>query len=106
MVDASIIIMVNKQVIIPMTLILSYLFLGQIFTISQTLGATIIFVGASIAVIPSFRGGDATGSTTVGIALFFSSLIPGAFSNVVSVSQREQGPSCMLLVVVLIGGGR
>lgn len=76
-----------NQVIIPMTLILSYLFLGQVFTLCQTLGAATIFFGAGIAVLPSFRGTESSvgaESTWLGIMLFFSSIIPGAFSNVVS----------------------
>ena len=85
-----------NQVIIPMTLALSFLFLGQRFTPAQSVGALIIFVGAGIAIVPSFLGGgsdpgtddDGDGvaapptSTVAGVLLFFSSIVPGAFSNV------------------------
>lgn len=79
-----------NQVIIPMTLALSFICLGQRFTWAQTLGALVIFVGAAVAVVPSFMGGpspdtdgDGTGaSTATGVILFFSSIVPGAFSNV------------------------
>jgi len=85
-----------NQVIIPMTLALSFIFLGQRFTGAQTLGALTIFIGAGIAVVPSFmprkaRTADSTSSSVVdgpptstvtGVLLFFSSILPGAFSNV------------------------
>jgi len=85
-----------NQVIIPMTLALSFIFLGQRFTGAQSLGALTIFVGAAIAIVPSFmpgKGGSASSSsssaddgpptsTVTGVLLFFSSILPGAFSNV------------------------
>jgi drug/metabolite transporter (DMT)-like permease len=73
-----------NQSIIPVTLLLSYLFLGQKFSWAQGSGAAMIFLGAAVAVIPSFgKKGGATQQTTVtGSLLFFSSIIPGAFSNV------------------------
>ncbi|EWM29290.1 Transmembrane transporter protein, chloroquine resistant [Nannochloropsis gaditana] len=82
-----------NQVIIPMTLALSFLCLGQRFTGAQTLGALTIFIGAGIAIVPSFlagkgaRAGSGSGegpptTTLTGVLLFFSSILPGAFSNV------------------------
>lgn len=69
-----------NQVIIPMTLALSFLFLGQTFTMAQTSGAAIIFVGAAVAVFPSFSGedaGDKNASTVLGVLVFLVSVIPG-----------------------------
>ena len=71
-----------NQVIIPMTLALSFLFLGQTFTWAQTFGALIIFIGAAVAVAPSFMDGSNDATTTVtGVLLFFSSIIPGRLAR-------------------------
>lgn len=69
-----------NQVIIPMTLVLSFLFLGQTFTVAQSSGAAIIFAGAAVAVFPSFTGqdsGDRNTSTVLGVLVFLISVIPG-----------------------------
>jgi drug/metabolite transporter (DMT)-like permease len=72
-----------NQVIIPMTLVLSFLFLGQTFTLAQSSGAGIIFVGAAVAVFPSFTGqqGGPNTSSALGIAVFLVSVIPGTWHS-------------------------
>lgn len=73
-----------NQVIIPFTLLLSFIFLGQTYTPAQTCGAVVIFLGASVAVVQpgGADGVGASATTWLGLVLFFASIIPAAMSNV------------------------
>ena len=74
-----------NQTTIPMTLILSKLFLGATYSRKQNLGAIVIVVGAIFSVMPSMikKGGSHRSATTMtGVVVFILSVVPGAFSNV------------------------
>lgn len=79
-----------NQALIPCTMLTSYLFLGRKSTATQIIGAVLIFVGASIVIMPSFftiNGGadsDVTSISNPPIAMivYFCSNIPYSLSYV------------------------
>ncbi len=75
-----------NQCIIPLTLILSKVFLQARYTMRQNIGALIIVAGAVISVMPSIlnSGGASsrTATTVSGVVVFLLSIVPGGFSNV------------------------
>lgn len=71
-----------NQTIIPVTLLMSFFYLSTKYRMSQCSGATLILAGAVVAVIPSLTSQSAS-STTVGASIYLSSVLPGAFSNVI-----------------------
>ncbi|GMH64830.1 hypothetical protein TrLO_g4870 [Triparma laevis f. longispina] len=76
-----------NQTIIPLTLILSIIFLKASYGFKQNLGAGIIVMGAVVSVLPSFlepkeASSARTATTATGIIVFLASVVPGAFSNV------------------------
>jgi drug/metabolite transporter (DMT)-like permease len=71
-----------NQAIIPSSLALSYVLLGQHLSLAQVLGAAVILCGAVVAVVPTFAGGGNGSTTAAGATLYFLSIFPGALSNV------------------------
>jgi drug/metabolite transporter (DMT)-like permease len=88
-----------NQMVIPLTMISSYLFLGTTFETSQLWGSGLILIGAVAASSdyffnPSSSSTSVTGghgiSLSVSIALYFLSVIPSALSNIYKEGKMKE----------------
>jgi hypothetical protein len=91
-----------NQMVIPLTMISSYVFLGTTFETSQLWGSGLILIGALAASSdylfnsssPSSSDNTATSghgiSLSVSIALYFLSVIPSALSNIYKESKMKE----------------
>lgn len=88
-----------NQMVIPLTMISSYLFLGTTFETSQLWGSGLILIGAIVASSdylfnPSSSSAVVTGghgiSLSVSIALYFLSVIPSALSNIYKEGKMKE----------------
>ncbi|KAK5575544.1 hypothetical protein RB653_006677 [Dictyostelium firmibasis] len=71
-----------NQAIIPFTMIASFIFLKERYSLIQLGGATVILSGVVIALIPSLVGGSSGGNILFYNFFYLISVIPGALSNV------------------------
>ncbi|KAN0008686.1 hypothetical protein ACTFIU_009413 [Dictyostelium citrinum] len=71
-----------NQAIIPFTMVASFIFLKERYSLIQLGGATVILGGVVVALIPSLTGGSSGGNILFYNFFYLISVIPGALSNV------------------------
>ncbi|KYQ90502.1 putative transmembrane protein [Tieghemostelium lacteum] len=71
-----------NQAIIPFTMITSFIFLKERFSIYQMLGALVIVGGVVISLVPSLTGSGNTGNKVFWNMFYLFSIVPYAASNV------------------------
>eukprot|EP00128_Syssomonas_multiformis_P016742 Colp12_sorted_trinity150504_noHs@12383 len=76
-----------NQSLIPITLLLSVIFLKMKYQKLQYMGAAIMMAGAALACVPSFNGSNQGTTKVYSVLIFFAGIIPSAFSNVYKEKQ-------------------
>ncbi|EAL68847.1 hypothetical protein DDB_G0277321 [Dictyostelium discoideum AX4] len=71
-----------NQSVIPFTMLLSFIFLKERYSLIQLGGALIIIGGVVVSLIPSLTGGNTSGNMLFYNFFYLISMIPYAFSNV------------------------
>ncbi|KAK5578132.1 hypothetical protein RB653_003085 [Dictyostelium firmibasis] len=74
-----------NQSVIPFTMLTSFIFLKERYSLIQLGGALIIIGGVVVSLIPSFTGNNSTGNMLFYNFFYLISMIPYAFSNVYKV---------------------
>ncbi|KAN0036519.1 hypothetical protein ACTFIV_001817 [Dictyostelium citrinum] len=74
-----------NQSVIPITMLLSFFFLKERYSLIQLGGALVIIGGVVVSLIPSLTGGNSGGNILFYNFFFLISMVPYAFSNVYKV---------------------
>eukprot|EP00618_Florenciella_parvula_P024606 CAMPEP_0119527926 /NCGR_PEP_ID=MMETSP1344-20130328/42220_1 /TAXON_ID=236787 /ORGANISM="Florenciella parvula, Strain CCMP2471" /LENGTH=378 /DNA_ID=CAMNT_0007567199 /DNA_START=73 /DNA_END=1209 /DNA_ORIENTATION=+ len=91
-----------NQCIIPLTLIMSVIYLKVSYTCGQYTGSGAILGGTGVAVLPGFGKSSHTSTTPAGIIIYFFSIVPTSVSNVYKETAFREKKHCDVYVLSAI----
>ena len=91
-----------NQCIIPLTLIMSVMYLKVSYTCGQYTGSGAILGGTGVAVFPGFGKSSHTSTTPAGIIIYFFSIVPTSVSNVYKETAFREKKHCDVYVLSAI----
>lgn len=91
-----------NQCIIPLTLVMSVIYLKVSYTCPQYTGSAAILGGTGVAVVPGIGASSHTNTTPAGMIIYFFSIVPTSVSNVYKETAFREKKHCDVYVLSAI----